>query len=117
MNFEPFEPFDRSEPLVPPPVVDAPPARYFDRAGCVWIVACVLLAGTVGRLSPVLTQPGGLHQALAALGLGSDPGARTQTNTTVASLPAQGAKPSEATRGVPVKQEVGPLVPAIFRQF
>nr|WP_315188964.1 hypothetical protein [uncultured Albidiferax sp.] len=123
MNFEPFSPFERSETLPPPaPVAEAgqtpsaPPAHYFDRAGCVWIVACVLLAGTAGRMLPSLAEPGGVRHALVALGLGSAP-EDTAKATTVAGLPPHSANPVEATRDGPAKQEIGPLVPAILRQF
>ncbi|WP_367849931.1 hypothetical protein [Rhodoferax sp. WC2427] len=117
MNFEPFDPFERSEPLPPPPLADKPSAHYFDRAGCVWIVACVLLAGSAGRLLPALAEPGGLHHALVVLGLAQEPADGGKAPTTVASLPAQDAKPSQPIRDVLFKQEIGPLVPAILRQF
>jgi hypothetical protein len=120
MNFEPFSPFERSETLPPPaPVAGAnppPPAHYFDRAGCVWIVACMLLAGGAGRMLPSLAEPGGVRQALVALGLGSAPDS-TAKATTVAGLPLHSKNPAEATRDVQVKQEIEPLVPAVLRQF
>nr|WP_315241417.1 hypothetical protein [uncultured Albidiferax sp.] len=126
MNFEPFTPLERSEPLPPSaPVADAPnatSAHYFDRAGCVWIVACVLLAGMAGRMLPSLVEPGGVRQALAALaaldsGSESADAAKANPATTVADLPPHSANPNEVARGVQVKQEIGPRLPAMLRQF
>nr|WP_315207401.1 hypothetical protein [uncultured Albidiferax sp.] len=121
MNFEPFSPFEYSETLPPPaptatPATDTdrpPPAHYFDRVGCVWIVACVLLAGTAGRMLPTLAEPGGLQHAWAAM---VDKGT-AHPPTTLASLPPHGTYPAEATRAASPKQQIGPLVPAILRQY
>ena len=128
MNFEPFSPFEYSETLPPPaptasPATDTdgpPPAHYFDRVGCVWIVACVLLAGTAGRMLPTLAEPGGLQHAWAAMvdkGTAPQPEGTAHPQATLASLPPLGTHPAEATRAASPKQEIGPMVPAILRQF
>ncbi|WP_295955045.1 hypothetical protein [Rhodoferax sp.] len=125
MNFEPFMPFEPSEPLVPPAVVKSsvPKAHYFDRVGLVWIVACVLFATSAGQLLPKLAEPDGVRNTLVALGVASARPVETAETTkathttTVASLPPQGANPSQPTRATQAKQEAGPLVSAVLRQF
>ncbi|MEO5795116.1 MAG: hypothetical protein ABIP34_09435 [Rhodoferax sp.] len=119
MNFEPFMPFEPAEPLVPPVIAPsaAPKAHYFDPAGLVWIAACVLLATTAARLLPKLAEPDGLRNTLVALGMASTRPAETAHSTTVASLPPQGANPAQPTRASQTKQEPGPLVPTVLRQF
>jgi hypothetical protein len=121
MNFEPFKPFERTQPLPPSVAAEStPPSHYFDRVGLVWIVACVLFAVTGGRLLPQLARPDGLRNTLVALGaVAARPveAAKTSHPTTMASLPLQGANPRQATPGGQVKQEAGPLSPVLFRQF
>lgn len=121
MNFEPFKPFERTQPLVQLPVAtESTPPHYFDRVGLVWIVACVLFAAAAGRLLPQLVGHGGLRNTLVALGaVPARPveAAKTSHSTTSAGLPLQGPNPKQATPAQQVKQEAGPLRPVLFRQF
>lgn len=125
MNFEPFMPFEPADPLVPPVVAESglPKAHFFDRAGLVWIVMCVLFATASGRLLPKLAEPDGLRNTLVALGvlsvrpLETAETTKAARTTTVASLPQQGANPSQPTRATQAKQVAGPSSPAVFRQF
>lgn len=125
MNFEPFMPFERADSLAPPVKVVSDPSKlsYFDRAGLVWILACVLFATTAGRLLPKLAEPNGLRTALTALG--GAPGHQAETAgiakappyTTVVSLPTQGTNRPQPTRTPQAKQEDRPQAAVVLRRF
>jgi hypothetical protein len=112
MNFEPFMPFEQADPMVAPPVTEAPrtppTAHFFDRTGCVWMVVCVLFALAATRLLPQLTQPDGWHTTWMALVAGV-----TATEATATA----GAQPSQPPQPTPVKPDAAALAPVVLSQF
>lgn len=112
MNFEPFEPFEPSEPPAAP---QRPKPHYFDRPGLLWIGASLLFANLAGRFLPVLAEPDGMRQGLAAIGLlDSRQAAASQPQPT-----AEHAKKQreQVTRMVSGSQGETPNTVAVLRQF
>ena len=112
MNFEPFEPF---EPSKPPAAPQRPTPHYFDRPGLLWIAASLLFANLAGRFLPVLAEPDGMRQGLAAIGL-------LDSRQAAASQPQpmeEHAKKQreQVTRMVSGSQGETPNTVAVLRQF
>ncbi len=77
------------------PLASGGASPFFDRAGLVWILACVAIAVAAGRWIPRLTEPGAWSGALhATLGFAGWPVMAS------AAKPQDKAKPEDASAGL-----------------
>ncbi len=104
-------PGDAADPVAPPPAApDRRTARFFDLAGWLWMLGCVLFATTAGRLLPQLAEPGGWHTAWLALAAQTTPVAQAETPPPR----AQPVAPTQATAGVREGPELDALTPVVL---
>ena len=63
-SFDPHETFDPAAATAEPDVNDTAAGEFFDSAGLLWIVACLVIAFAAGHWIPRLSEPGAWGAAI-----------------------------------------------------